>query len=72
MLGKIEGKRRKEWQRMRLLDSIRDSMDMNLMKLQEIVVDKGARHATVHDVAESDMTLRLNNSGSKYESEVMG
>ena len=42
MLGKIEGKRRKEWQRMRLLDSITDSTDMNLSKLRELVKDRGA------------------------------
>ena len=42
MLGKIEGKRRKEKHRMRWLDSITDSMDMNLIKFQEIVEDRGA------------------------------
>ena len=42
MLGKTEGKRRKGWQRMRWLDSIMDSMDMNLSKLQETVEDRGA------------------------------
>ena len=41
MLGKIEGKRRRGWQRMRLLDSVVDSVDMNLSKLQEIVKDRG-------------------------------
>ena len=41
MLGKIEGKRRKEWQRMRCLESIPDSMDMNLSKLRKLVVDRG-------------------------------
>ena len=42
ILGKIEGKRRRGWQRMRWLDSITDLMDMNLSKLQEIVEDRGA------------------------------
>ena len=51
MLGKIEGTRRKGQQRMKWLDSITDSMDMNLSKLQEIVKDRKARHAIVHGVA---------------------
>ena len=48
MLGKIEGKRRRRWRRMRWLDSIPDSMDMNLNKLWQIVEDRGAWGATVH------------------------
>ena len=51
MPGKIEGKKGKGWQRMRWLDSIAYSMDMNLNKFQEIVEDRGVWHATVHGVA---------------------
>ena len=52
-LGKIEGKWRRGQQRMRWLDSITDSMDMNLNKLREIVEDRGTLHARVHEVAKS-------------------
>ena len=53
MLGNMEGKMRSGWQRMRWLDSITDSMDMNWSKLQEIVEDRGAWHATVHGITKS-------------------
>ena len=53
MLGKIEGKRRRGWQRIRWLDSLTDSMDMNLSKLREIVEDRGAWHAAVHVVTKN-------------------
>ena len=53
ILGKIEGKIRREWQRMRWLDSIIYSVDMHLSTLQEIVEDRGAWHATNHEVEKS-------------------
>ena len=53
ILGKIKGKTRRGWQRMRWLDNITDSTDMTLSKLQEIVKDREASRAIIHGVAKS-------------------
>ena len=55
VLEKMKGKRRRGWQKIRLLDSIIDLMDMNLSKFQEIVEDRGACCAAVHGVEESQI-----------------
>jgi len=57
MLGKIEGERRRGWQRMRRLENITDATDVSLSKLQELVMDRESWRAVVHGVANSRTQL---------------
>ena len=66
MLGKIEGRRRSGPQRMRGLDGITNSMDMNLSKLQEMVKDREAWRAAIHGITESDTAKQLNSNSLGY------
>ena len=62
-MGKVEGNKRRGWQRMRWLDSITDSMDINLSKVWETVKDQGALHAAIHGVTKNQTWLSNNNIG---------
>jgi len=67
VLGKIEGKKRRGRWRVKWLDGIIHSMDMNVSKLQEIVKDREACHVAAHGVAESDTTWQLSNNNGRWK-----
>ena len=72
MLGKVEGKRRNGWQRMRWLDSLTDSKDMNLSKLREIVEDREAWHAAVHGIPQIWTGLKFGKLGTYMQKNAIG